>query len=134
VATKTKVIAFNASYGTLPTSTRTGYTFAGWYTSTSDLAAKVTSTTKMTTAANSTLYAHWTAKTYTVYFSTGISTIPAPASMTVTYGGDYGVLPVLDHATYDFQGWYTQSVGGTKILDYALVSTTGDRTLYAQWK
>ncbi|MCC8046696.1 MAG: InlB B-repeat-containing protein [Clostridiales bacterium] len=46
-------------YGTLPTATRTGYTFAGWYTAKSG-GTRVKVSTKVTATANSTLYAHWT--------------------------------------------------------------------------
>lgn len=47
----------NPSIGSLPTPTRSGYTFDGWYTSASDR-TKITDSTKVTT--NATLYAHWT--------------------------------------------------------------------------
>lgn len=45
------------SYGTLPTPTRTGYTFTGWHTEKSG-GSKVSSSTKMT-AKNVTVYAQW---------------------------------------------------------------------------
>lgn len=47
------------TYGTLPTPTRTGYTFDGWYTSATG-GTKVTSSTTVTATSNQTLYAHWT--------------------------------------------------------------------------
>ncbi len=46
----------NPTYGTLPTPTRTGYNFDGWYTSASG-GTKVTSSS--TVSSNTTLYAHW---------------------------------------------------------------------------
>ena len=60
---------YNSTYGTLPTPTRTGYTFAGWYTAASG-GTKVTNTTVVNTASNHTLYAHWTANKYKVLFDT----------------------------------------------------------------
>ena len=47
----------NPSVGTLPTPTRSGYTFDGWYTA-KDGGTKVSEPLKVT--ANITLYAHWT--------------------------------------------------------------------------
>ena len=57
VSPKEKALKSGASYGTLPTPTRDGYTFDGWYTKVSG-GNKVSSSTKIT--ANTTIYAHWT--------------------------------------------------------------------------
>ena len=35
VSTSSKTVTYNSTYGTLPTPTRTGYTFKGWYTASS---------------------------------------------------------------------------------------------------
>ena len=51
-------VTYDSLYGTLPTPTRTGYTFLGWYTSASS-GTKVENGTKVTRADNHTLYAHW---------------------------------------------------------------------------
>ena len=61
--THTKTVTYNNLYGALPTPTRTGYTFAGWYTAASG-GNQVTSGTTVSTASNHTLYAHWN-KVYT---------------------------------------------------------------------
>lgn len=67
VSTTSKTVTYDSTYGTLPTpDAPAGYTFDGWYTAASG-GTKVTSSTKYTTAGNSTLYAHWTAKTDTSY-------------------------------------------------------------------
>ena len=47
----------NSSIGSLPTPTRSGYAFDGWYTSANG-GTKITDSTKVT--ANTTIYAHWT--------------------------------------------------------------------------
>lgn len=47
----------NPSVGSLPTPTRSGYAFDGWYTAASG-GTKITDSTKVT--ANTTVYAHWT--------------------------------------------------------------------------
>jgi len=50
-------VAYKKGYGTLPTPTRSGYTFDGWYTAASG-GTKVSAVTKMA-AKNVTVYAQW---------------------------------------------------------------------------
>ena len=57
VGTKSKKITYNKNYGTLPTPTRSGYTFNGWYMAKTS-GTKVSSTTKMA-AKNAVVYAQW---------------------------------------------------------------------------
>ncbi len=54
-----KEVTYNDTYGELPTPTRSGYTFTGWYTAASG-GTKIESTTQVTITAAQTLYAHWT--------------------------------------------------------------------------
>ncbi len=60
--TASKTVYYDGTYGSLATATRTGYTFAGWYTAGG---SKVESTTNVTTGSDHTLYAHWIANYYT---------------------------------------------------------------------
>lgn len=53
---------------TTPTPTRTGYTFAGWYTSSAYTGSAITQIAKGTTG-NKTLYAKWTKNGYTVIYN-----------------------------------------------------------------
>jgi len=53
-----KSVTFNKTYGALPTTKRTGYTFAGWFTGKTG-GTLVTSATLVTTTGTRTLYAHW---------------------------------------------------------------------------
>ena len=62
---RTKTVTYGAAYGTMPTPTRSGYTFVGWYTSKTD-GTLVTESTVVTTNANHTLYAHWIKGTVSV--------------------------------------------------------------------
>jgi uncharacterized repeat protein (TIGR02543 family) len=57
--TKTKAVKYGAKIGKLPKPTRTQYNFKGWYTKKAG-GAKVSATMTSKTAANRTLYAHWT--------------------------------------------------------------------------
>ena len=60
VTTKTKNVKVKAKAGTLPSPSRKGYTFTGWYTAKSG-GTKVTAETKI--SKSQTLYAHWTKTT-----------------------------------------------------------------------
>lgn len=128
-STKTKTVTYGSTYGTLPTPTRNGYTFAGWYTAASG-GTKVVSTTKVTKTTNHTLYAQWKAAPITVTFKDGSTTV---ATRQVTYGGTYGTLPTRSKIGYTFDGWFTAATGGTKITASTKVTVTSNQTLYAHW-
>ena len=68
VGTASTTVYEGFQYGSLPTPTRSGYTFDGWYTAASG-GSKVTSSTIVSTDANHTLYAHWKGMNYTVKFN-----------------------------------------------------------------
>ena len=70
--TSSKTITFDSAYGTLSEPTRTGYDFAGWYTSASG-GTKVSASTVHTVDNNVTIYAHWT------------NTAPTAPNVTTTY-------------------------------------------------
>ena len=132
VSTTSKAVAFDAPYGALPTPERTGYTFTGWYTSSTG-GTQVTAETTVTATSDHTLYAHWTANEYTVSFDPNGGSVD-PASKAVTYDSSYGTLPTPERTGYSFQGWYTAAEGGSKISSGTIVVTTSDHTLYAQWR
>lgn len=127
-----KTVTYNSTYGTLATCTRTGYTLKGWYTATSG-GTKIETSTKVTITANQTLYAQWTANTYTVTYNANSGTV-SPASKTITYGAAYGTLPTPTRSGYKFLGWFTAASGGTQVTSSTTVNTTGDRTIYAHWE
>ena len=58
VDTTSKTVNYGSAYGTLPTPTRDGYRFTGWYTASSG-GTLVTSTTNVSSTSNHTLYAQW---------------------------------------------------------------------------
>lgn len=60
VSPTNKTVYRYGSYGSLPTPTRYGHTFDGWYTASNGGGSKITNTTQVTTGdANQTLYAKW---------------------------------------------------------------------------
>ena len=52
-------MTYQGTYGTLPTPTRTGYAFKGWYTQTGGMGSKVSDTTVVDKMTAHTLYAYW---------------------------------------------------------------------------
>lgn len=58
VTTTSKTVVYNEAYGSLPTPTRTGYTFKGWYTAKTG-GTKVTADTIVSSDVDHTLYAQW---------------------------------------------------------------------------
>ncbi len=130
-STTSKSVTYASTYGTLPTPTRTGYTFKGWYTAASG-GTKVTSSTTVSITAAQTLYAQWTANTYTVTFNANGGTC-STASKSVTYASTYGTLPTPTRTGYTFKGWYTAASGGAQVTSSTTVSITAAQTLYAQW-
>lgn len=127
-----KSVTYGSTYGTMPTCSRTGYTLDGWYTS--DIGGtKRTSTDTVSITSNTTLYAHWTANSYTVTFNANGGTTPT-ASKSVTYGSTYGTLPTPTRSGYAFLGWFTEQEGGTQITSSSTVNITAAQTLYAHWE
>ena len=126
-----KEVTAGSAYGTLCIPTRSGYTFDGWYTSSSG-GTKVTSSTIAT--GNATIYAHWTEiiqtpTYYTItYNSNGGSSC---SSKTVSSGSIYGTLCTPSRTGFNFDGWYTSSSGGTKVTSSTIA--TGNATIYAHW-
>ena len=131
VDTKSKKVTIGKTYGTLPTPTRTGYDFDGWYTRESS-GTQVDKNTAVGTNPPTTLYAHWIGKKYTVTLDANGGTV-SMASRTATYGSEYPALPAPTREGYTFDGWYTQKTGGTKVDEDTTVTTAANHTLYAHW-
>ena len=133
-----------------------GYTFGGYYTEKDGdgeqivNASGVWQNTKTgyldasgnwIKAANTTLYAKWTAQTCTVSFYAGLGTV-TPTSSTVTMGATYGEgtglvggeLPTPTPMDgYVFVGWFTAYEGGTEVTSSTQVTTYLDHTIYAHY-
>lgn len=125
-------VTYGEKYSTFPVVTRTGYTFDGWYTQ-SNGGTKVSSSDTYLYTNGITLYAHWTAKKYTVTFNPGEGTC-GTGTKSVTYGEKYGSLPTPTRDYYTFKGWYTQTGGnGTKITESSVYNKADNTTLYASW-
>ncbi len=119
-------------YGQLPTPTRTGYTFGGWYTS-SSLTGTAATSISSTATGNKTYYAKWTANTYTVTYNKNSGTITNESKYTsYTYGTGL-TLPTPTRTGYTFGGWYTSSaLTGTAVTKIS-TTVTGDKEYWAKW-
>ena len=131
ISQKTKVVTYDSTYGTLPTPTKTGYNFLGWFTSASGT-TKVTKSSTVTTASNHTLYAKWQALNYIVTFDANDGSV-SPPSKIITYNSTYGTLPTPTRTGYNFFAWYTSPDGGIRITESSTVTTASYHTLYARW-
>ncbi|MBR5327339.1 MAG: InlB B-repeat-containing protein [Paludibacteraceae bacterium] len=135
----------------LPTPTKTGYTFAGWYTN-SELTIAATAGAEI--IQNTTLYAKWTINQYKVTLNpnypdekTGTFTYEegelVDGNLVLTY--DYNTVSKeieslytsLSLDGYEFGGWYNAKglspgeVSGSKCENTGTI--TGDKTYYAKW-
>ena len=120
----------------LPTPTRSSYTFDGWYTLATG-GTKITSTTPITK--DMTLYAHWTANGggdnpgptyYTITFNSNGGS--AVASQSVISGGKATKPADPTKEGFTFDGWYSDT-GLTTEYNFN-DSVYSSKTLYAKWK
>ncbi len=131
-STSSKSVTYNSAYGTLATPVRTGYSFNGWYT-TKTGSTEVTSSTNCT--GDATIYAHWTANTYTItyYARRGASVSP----QTKTYGVSLtlSTKPINAPSEWTFLGWNTSSTATTALYSAGGTYTANkSATLYGVWK
>ena len=73
-------------------------------------------------------------KPLTVTFDPNGGTLAeADKTKSLMTGEAYGTLPAPSYEGYDFDGWYTEKTGGTKIEETTTVTVFGTQTLYAHW-
>ena len=128
-STGSKSIVFGDAYGELPTASRTGYSFDGWFTDVSG-GSQISASTTMNRASDHSVYAHWTANIYTLSFDVNGGT-GSPEARQIAFDSGYGELPTTSRDYYDFAGWYTAADGGSEVSSDTLMS--GDTVLYAHW-
>lgn len=127
--TTSQTVQYDSTYGSLPTPTRLGYSFNGWYDS-NDVA--IISSTAYKTDSNQVLYAHWTPNSYTVSFDPN-GGLCSEKERTVLADETYGALPEPTRTGYNFDGWYTEKESGSKVTAGTEVSKLASVTLYAHW-
>ena len=142
VSTSNKYYKNNQKLGELPTPTKEGYSFSGWYTKKKN-GTKVTKSTKCTKSI--TLYAHWKAKSsgkekkaiFKLIVKNGKLPKGSSNKIPVTSGKKIGKLPKpkSSRVGYKFKGWYTKS-GKLFVSKKTLVeeSDAKNQTLTAKWE
>lgn len=154
-----KKVVYKQTFGTLPTTTRKGYTFLGWKWKVSD--EIITADSVVEYAMNYELTAQWKVNDITVTFdynfdygtavntaknntdtSHGITVVSdMKDKMTIPYDVYYGALPRPTRDGYTFAGWYTEEKNNNGCGDQACliaetssrVTSTANHTLYARW-
>lgn len=120
--------------GTMPSVTRSGYTFSAWWTTADSSGSRVTRTTSVPET-DVTYYAHWIkdiAPTCTVTFNVNGGDSVTEPSRVVDNGAAVGTpLPTATREGYSCDGWFTEASGGTQINGTETV--TADITYYAHW-
>ena len=98
-----KTVNYDSTYGTLPSSNRDGYNFAGWF---DEYNNPVNENTVVRIAKNHVIHAGWTPNVYRVYFEPAPGEIiPDVTYKDVTFGLQFGDLPVPALAGFTFNGW-----------------------------
>lgn len=114
---------------------RTGYTFKGWGTSSSTSYAAYQPGSTFYTNANTTLYAVWSARTYTISYNANGGS-GGPGSQTKTHGIKMLISRVEPtRSGYTFLGWSTSpSASSASYQPGEWYYANADRTFYAVWK
>ena len=142
VSPSSKQVKLGNNYGDLPTPTRTGYNFGGWYLD----GTKMESTTQNTTIGDHTLSASWTAKTYTVYKSGNMTGVSVSASSSGTFNttlsfSTSGSSPGYNYSFSSIKIYSGSSTSGTLLATFTSTSASWTMTgtyyssiyIYAEW-
>jgi uncharacterized repeat protein (TIGR02543 family) len=128
--------AISQEYGnsiTLPSMTRAGYTFGGWYENSASTGTGYPGGSSYTVTKDVTLFAKWTAIPYTVTFDGNSATSGIPTPISQEYGNSI-TLPSMTRTGYTFGGWYENSAcTGTGYSGGSSYTVTKDVTLFAKW-
>ena len=132
-----KAVTFETAYGTLPTPTKAGYTFDGWYTDDETFEHKVVSTDIYTLTTDQTIYAKWNIVSYDITYENVENDDEWPHTYTVESSDITIPTPTKDGYTFK---WWKEYVDGEYVRDYIEdtvvdipTRSTGDRKYVAQW-
>ena len=121
----------NTTASAVPSASKVGYTFAGWYTAetggtkvlnadgtfTGSAVSGYTTTKAWDAIANKTLYAQYTKNNYTLTFDANGGSV-STTTKSVQYGTTYADLPTPTRTGYTFKGWYADLTGSSDYINY----------------
>ncbi|KAB1155614.1 InlB B-repeat-containing protein [Flavobacterium luteum] len=115
--------------------TKAGFTFAGWATTAGGVVAFADGASYTMGTANVTLFAKWTAITYTITFDGNTNTGGSTASQSIASGSSANLTANgFTKTGFVFAGWSTTAGGAVAFANQASYTMgTADLTLYAQW-
>lgn len=116
---------------TLPSPTRTGFVFGGWYSDSALTTSIGAAGASYTPSGSITAYAKWLRVLNVTFDSRQGSAVSG--TTTIEEGSMSSAPATPTRANYDFKGWYTEQTGGTQVTFPYAHGRTSDFTLYAQW-
>lgn len=143
------IVTYSGYYGSLPTPTREGYTFLGWYTEKSVSSGttngtRISATDLYETTSNTTLYAAWKVNSYNIVFdygtNGGVNTHnEATKTVAVNYGATVTPNLLVENGVRDgweFVGWSKNPASKTNDASFTMsVPSNGDSImLFAIYK
>lgn len=117
---------------TLPTPTKVGYQFEGWYENKDFTGNKVTMITA-DSEGDKVYYAKWIAETYAISYELNDGIIADGENVTSYTYGVGATLPTPTKAHYKFGGWYEKSDFSGESVKTILTNEIGAKTYYAKW-
>ena len=126
VSEASRRVTYGAVYGTLPTPSRSGYTFNGWFTAASG-GSQVSSGTKMG-ASNVTIYAQWKANNMSLMdgaWTCSNNCLPGQS----TYGISTSALTAQTWGNYN-ASWYVNFAKNVDLTNYNRIQMNVSATLY----
>ena len=117
---------------TLPTPTKVGYKFEGWYENKDFTGNKVTMITA-DSEGDKVYYAKWIAETYAISYELNDGIIADGENVTSYTYGVGATLPTPTKAHYKFGGWYEKSDFSGESVKTIRTNEIGAKTYYAKW-
>jgi len=119
------------SMGSLPTPTRSGYTFIGWFNTSASTGGTQITLSTIVPSSNTTYWARWQRTPITINLNANGGSV-SPTSTSRTPGTTVGTLPTPTRSGHTFLGWFTAATGGTQITPNTIVPST-NVTYVARW-
>ena len=124
-------VTYDAAYGTLPTPTKTGHDFQGWFTAETG-GNRVTAETLVKTAGNHTLYAQWKINQYTISVTANQDDYGTVTGGNVYEYGSNITVTAQEEIGYWFDNWTEDGDEVSRIKEYNF-NVGADRSLVANF-